>query len=211
MTRHPHRAAASTVAAAFLAAVLTSCGTTPEAGPPDPAPPPRTAAPTDTKAPTEEPSEAEALPTGAAATPPGVPDPQDVDRTNPDAVSKAALTTMLAVDTRADVSQHDATLRAVPYATPKYARQIKATPQRSAPGADWQAWAAHQAFLKVDLQAANEAGAPADTATDAYRTWAVTTTPHGRSGWKGQEEQSTAFVHLTRSGKKWSVDAVQIQ
>ncbi|MFC9233637.1 hypothetical protein ACFTZI_32560 [Streptomyces decoyicus] len=211
-----HRAAAATTAAA-LAAVLAACGTTPTTPGGDDAPPKAAASP-GTEAPAEpsqDPTEAaSALPTGATGTPRGdLPDPKTVNGHDPDAVSKAALTAMWTVDTRLDVSQHDASLRAIPYTTPKYAKGIKSTPPRSAPGAEWARWADHHAYTKVTMSDANDAGAPPDTATDAYRTWTLTSTPTGDAGWKGDPTTITAFVYLTRSSKNadWKVDAVQLQ
>ncbi|WP_433860375.1 hypothetical protein [Streptomyces kronopolitis] len=217
MNRKLRSRTAAAVTAAALAAVLTACGTTPTTPGADDAPPkaatsPSSEAPAD---PSQDPTdEASALPTGATGAPRGdLPDPKKVNGRDPDAVSKAALTAMWTVDTRFDVSQHDASLRAIPYATPKYAKGIRSTPPRSAPGAEWARWADHHAYTKVTVSAADDAGAPPDTATDAYRTWTLTSTPHGDAGWTGDPTTITAFVYLTRTSKaaEWKVDAVQLQ
>ncbi|MEU7230048.1 hypothetical protein [Streptomyces chrestomyceticus] len=214
MTQLPrHR---TTVAAVLAAAVLAGCGTTPT-DPAADAEPTRAAAPSSppTKAaePTSEPPEPSPLPSGAASTPrAGLPDPKKVNGQDPSAVGAAALTTMWTFDTAHDVSQHDATVRAIPYTTPKYGQGIRDTPPRSAPGAEWQRWATHHAYTKVTLTPSQDAGAPEDTPTDAYRTWTVTSTPHGDDGWTAEPTAVTAFVHLTRAGSApWRVNAVQIQ
>ncbi|MFD8146134.1 hypothetical protein [Streptomyces sp. NPDC059708] len=118
---------------------------------------------------------------------------------------------MWTIDTTIDVSQHDATLRALPLLTPAYRDQIKATPPRSAPGADWADWTAHGAYTLVRLRAANEAGRPSDTPADAYRTWIVTSTPQGDRGWTGKPTSATVFAHLTRAdpGGPWRVSELR--
>ncbi|MFJ3883435.1 hypothetical protein ACIPW5_39050 [Streptomyces sp. NPDC090077] len=201
------RAAAATVAL-VLAPVLAACGTTPT----DPkAPPPSKAA---GPAPAPSYTQAPPLPPGKGGTPrgPGLPDPSRIDQRDADAVGRAALTIMWTIDTTIDVSQHDATLRSLPLVTPQYAEQIKGTPPRSAPGADWAEWAAHHAYTTVQLQAADDAGRPADTTTEAYRTWIVTATPHGDpASWTGKPQTVTVFTHLTRpdAAQPWRVEAVR--
>lgn len=198
--------APAALAAALLAPVLTGCGATPGTGAPDDSRP----APASTRTAIEEPPEAGPLPTATAGPPrPGL--PRKVDHADPGAVSEAALTVMWTIDTKIDISPHDATLRAIPYVTPEYATEIKDTPQRSGPGAEWNSWAAHHAYTRVHLSPANDAGKPPDTEADAYRTWTVTTTPHGDEGWTGEATTVTAFVELARSGRTWKVNAVQIQ
>lgn len=204
--------AARAAAAVLLTAALASCGTmTPDAGPPADSKPATAAAPaTSTTTATSDPSEAAPLPTGSGGTPrPGL--PKNVDTSSADAVGRAALTVMWTMDTTIDTSQYDATMRAAPYLTTKYAAQLKAAPPRSAPGAEWTTWTQHKAWTTVALESADEAGRPSDTPTDAYRTWTVTTTPHGTDRWTGDPTVTTAFVSLTRSGGAWKVSAVQVQ
>jgi len=204
MTTALHRPAVAAAGAVLAMAALASCGATPTSDGKN--------LPPAESSPAESSPEAQPLPSGASGTPrPGLPNPKKV-RDNPSAVSKAALTVMWTVDTRIDVSLHDASVRAAAYATPKYARQVRDTPPRSAPGAEWHTWASHEAYTKVKLTPADDAGTPPDTEVKAYRTWTVTTTPHGAKGWTGDPTTVTAFVQLTgKADKGWKVNAVQIQ
>jgi hypothetical protein len=186
-------------ATAVLAATLTGCGLVPGTG-------------SDGRhGESSHPPEASPLPTGKNKPPKGgLPDPDKVENTA-DAVGRAGLTAMWTIDTKNDVTQHDATLRATPYMTPKYAKQVRKTPQRAAPGAEWSEWTDHRAYTTAKLHAADEAGAPKGTRNSAYRTWNVTVTPHGRDRWKGKATTTTAFVHLVRRDGKWKIDTVQIR
>ena len=205
--------AARAAAAVLLTAALASCGTlTPDAGPPADSKAATAAAPatSSTNTASSDPSEAAPLPTGSGGTPrPGL--PKNVDTGSADAVGRAALTVMWTMDTAIDTSQYNATVRAAPYLTTKYAAELKAAPPRSAPGAEWTTWTQHKAWTTVALESADEAGRPSDTPTDAYRTWTVTTTPHGTDGWTGDPTVTTAFVSLTHTAGSWKVSAVQVQ
>lgn len=195
------RKTASAAATAVLAVTLAGCGLIPGSG-------------TDNgqhgKRPHHQP-EPSPLPTGKHRPPKGgLPDPDKVENT-PDAVGKAGLTVMWTIDTRNDVTRHDATLRATPYMTGKYAKQVRRTPQRAAPGAQWSKWDEHHAYTTTKVNAADEAGEPKGDRKNAYRTWNVTVTPHGRDRWKGTATTTTTFVHLVRRAGKWRIDSVQLR
>lgn len=188
-----------------LSAALIGCGASPLSDTPE------NSDPSPSSQESRDP-EAEPLPSGRSGAPrPGLKDPSKVDHEDIGEVNKAALTAMWTHDTVIDESQHDATVRSIPYATPEYAQQIKKTPQRSAPGAEWERWASHKAFTKVSLSPANDADAPKDTKRDVYRTWTVNITPHSDDGWTGDTTEVTAFVHLQKVGDEWKVRAVQVQ
>ncbi|MBH1934141.1 hypothetical protein I5Q34_07500 [Streptomyces sp. AV19] len=145
----------------------------------------------------------------------GVPTPGSVDQRDATAVSRAALTVMLTSDTTTDITPHDANLRAVRagWCTEDFARQIRDTPPRSAPGATWTTWTRHRAYTTVNLRPAQDAGRPGDDATHALRQWSVTTTARGRDGWNGPPDIVAAFVELSRpaDGDPWRVAGVSLQ
>lgn len=155
---------------------------------------------------------AQAYPSGC----PGVPRatrPATVDKRDPDAVARAALTAMYTSDTRIDTSPHDATVRATRYMIPAYAAElINATPH-AAPGARWQDWADHHAYTTVTIVLAADAGRPPDTPTTGYRRYALSVTARGDSGYVDTEGTVTAFVTLTRTAtdRLWQVAKVRIE
>ncbi|MGI5347353.1 hypothetical protein ACQEU8_04070 [Streptomyces sp. CA-250714] len=130
----------------------------------------------------------------------GVPQPEDVDRTDADAVSKGALTAMWTYDTAIDRGPADAGVRTADagWLTPSYAGQLRERRARSGPGAQWGTWAKHRAYTKVSLTKTEDAAMPDDTDTVAWRQWTVAPTPHGRDGWTQEPTSVVAFVHLVR-------------
>ncbi|GGX36651.1 hypothetical protein [Streptomyces chryseus] len=212
-TARTARRTAGLALAASAALLLVGCTADERSDETDPAPP-RSVAPT---VPDEPPT-----PTAAATRPPGkpgqpkggIPTPGDVDQADATEVSRAALTAMWTYDTAIDNSRNDAGRRvaAAGWCTAAYADQLRDAAARSGPGSDWGQWAKHRAYTTVTLQRTEDAGRPRDTPTTAYRQWTLTLTPHGRDGWKGKPETSTAFVELTRSdGKAWRLAAVSVR
>ncbi len=210
-----NRTRRSTALCGVLSAVLlaASCGLAPHDDPKGPGPATPSPVSSQPAAPVSEPPEPAPLPAGASGTPrPGIPDPQRVDGQDATAVGRAALTVMWTFDTALDVSQHDASLRALPYLTPEYGEEVRNTPRRAAPGADWNLWSSHHAYTTAELTPADDAGRPADTAAQSVHTFVITATPHGDNGWTGPAVTATAFVQLTRAGSQpWKVAAVQVQ
>ncbi|WP_326798181.1 hypothetical protein OG946_24625 [Streptomyces sp. NBC_01808] len=210
---------ATAAAATALAAVLTAvgCGSGTDGGRQGPATPSAPAATGTGPYPIpSDAAEAEPLPAGSGGTPKGgVPRPDDVDQADADAVSKGALTVMGTFDTTVDRGPSDAEVRAASagWLTHAYAASLSKHRPRAAPGAQWQEWAGHRAYTTVALQKAEDAAKPADTDTEAWRQWAVTTTPRGRDGWTGEPATVPAYVHLTRkaAGEAWRVDDILFQ
>jgi hypothetical protein len=114
------------------------------------------------------------------------------------------------MDTVTDASQYQAELRSAPFLTAAYLATIKSTAPVTAPGYQWDQWAAHRAYTTVSLAAGGD-DAPADTATAAYTQWEVTVTPHGTGGWTGAPLSVTVFVVLSRegTGQPWLVSSMQ--
>lgn len=210
---------ATAAAAMALAAVLTAagCGSGTDGARQGPATPSAPAATGTGPYPTpSDAAEAAPLPAGSGGTPKGgVPKPDDVDQADADVVSKGALTVMRTFDTTVDRGPSDAEARAASagWLTDAYAARLSEHRPRAAPGAPWQEWAGHRAYTTVALQKAEDAAKPADTDTEAWRQWAVTTTPRGRDGWTGEPATVPAYVQLTRkaAGEAWRVDDIFFQ
>ncbi|MEU4924615.1 hypothetical protein AB0G29_35340 [Streptomyces parvus] len=145
----------------------------------------------------------------------GIPVPASVDQEDASAVARGALIALHTYDTDIDPGRQQAALRmaAVGWTTAAYAAQQRAAQPRGGNGAAWNEWTRHRAYTTATATPADEAGRPADTATTAYRQWTITITPHGRDGWTGEPEMSTAFVELSRpaAGKPWRLSALQVQ
>ncbi|WP_267717164.1 hypothetical protein [Streptomyces sp. CoH17] len=157
--------------------------------------------------------EAVPLPESLQATPQGNASPPDaIDHSDADAVGRGVLTMMWTFDTTSDAAPFNASVRAAGtgWLTEAYASLLRAHRSRAVPGAQWQEWASHQARTTVTLHKAEDAAKPADTATEAWRQWVVTATPHGRDRWTGEPVTALAYVRLTRedTGAAWRVDEV---
>ncbi|CAL9590534.1 hypothetical protein SUDANB145_05216 [Streptomyces sp. enrichment culture] len=131
----------------------------------------------------------------------GVPRPADVDQRDADAVARGALTVMWTFDTTADSGPHDAAVRAADagWLTEAYANRLRAHSPRSAPDVQWRDWADHRVRTVVTLKKTEDAARPPDTGTEAWRQWAVTTTPTGRGGRRGTPTTVVTYVRLTRA------------
>lgn len=197
---------------AALALGATGCGLGSGADDEKPAAQTAQPAPSATPTPSDEPP---ARPSGSPGTPKGgIPKPADVDEQAPEAVARGALTAYYTYDTKLDRSRNDAGRRMADsgWCTDTYAQELRAAAARSAPGASWDEWSRHQAYATVKMTPADEAGKPDDTPTSAFRTFAVTVTPHGRDGWTGKPEVSVAYVELSRSAPErgWRISEVTL-
>ncbi|MFJ2193080.1 hypothetical protein ACIOJE_34925 [Kitasatospora sp. NPDC087861] len=198
-----------TLAATAAAVALTLCGCASSAttgSTPTGAAPPPPATPSPLFSPTP-------YPTGTAGTLRApLPDPATVNGQDAGAVGRAAVTVMFQIDTAVDVSPRDATVRAAPYLTTAYAAELASHQAMAAPGAQWGNWTAHDAYTIASVTLTSQAGAPADTTTEADRTYTVTTTAHGRDGYTDTTPVGTAFVVLARNGADpWRVSTIQIR
>jgi hypothetical protein len=141
--------------------------------------------------------------------PGGLPDLREIDQKDATAVSKAILTTMYSADSTVDAGLRDAKLRATSHLTPEYAAKIKAEPRQYIP----EEWRQRRVYLAVRLTPLPlERGAPSDGPTAAYRQWAMTTTPIGRDGWRGDPKKSVIYVALNRSSERalWRISDVLV-
>ncbi len=189
-----------------LLALLASCG---DNAPSPSAPPPRTSA--------AQPSPARPPP-GPPAPSPGRPGPprgdlpkvSTINRSDPDAVGAAFIRLAWTSDTRLDTTPMDAGRRAAALAVPALARSLRTASSAADPGADWQTWAQHHAYTRVQLQPNPDSGAPGDTPTDADRSWKVRITPVGDGHWRGTPSTLVVYLALTRSGSAWAVSDLKV-
>ena len=123
----------------------------------------------------------------------------------------AALTGVKAIessDTTVDADPHDTVHRAAAWLTPAFAAQVKAFPPVAAPGATWNTWAAHRAYLVVTTSLGGDEH-PADTATTVYRQVVAVLHPIGRDGWHGAAVVDVVSVSLSRIGAQWRLASSQ--
>ncbi|MFD7502282.1 hypothetical protein [Streptomyces sp. NPDC059850] len=138
----------------------------------------------------------------------------DLDQRDADAFSGGVLEALWTFDTTVDSRPHDASVRVADqgWLTKEYAARIRADRPQSVPGAQWEEWTKHRARTVVTLARAEDAAKPADTATEGWRQWEVTTSPQGRDGWAGESRTFVAYVHLTRTAAKgeWRVASIAV-
>ncbi|MFI6580972.1 hypothetical protein [Embleya sp. NPDC050493] len=140
-----------------------------------------------------------------------LPAPGQVDGRDATAVARAVVTTMWTVDTAIDATRWDAAQRAAPFLTPRYAENLRLSPQVAAPGETWSTWAEHKSVTAVVAAPADDLGKPADTETSAFHAFSLTVTPTGRDGWRGPAVTTTVFVSLERASaaQPWRVSSVR--
>ena len=190
-----------TVAFAITAALMAGCSgedgeptatsTTPrtpaQAQQWDPDDPPRTIEPTAA-------TPSSALPDAAA----------ELDRSNPDAVSKTAVQIWFSWDTATDRGPNDATARAAPLLTKKFADSLFATGSNS-PGGQWLTWAEQDAVVTPTIRLMPDQGAPQtlDRKYYVYEVTQIARTPDGEQ--VGAPVTTSAWVICVRNGPIWEV------
>jgi hypothetical protein len=149
---------------------------------------------------------------GTPGTPRGKPAPPPPVEQSPAAADEVAgsfAAASFTYDTAIDVSPHDAQVRAAAYATPTYARTLRA-PVPSTGDAQFTDLAAHHGFTTVALAPNADDGRPPDQLRSAARSVTVTPTGHGDNGWTQPLPPRVMYVLLTRDGptSPWQVDQV---
>ena len=97
---------------------------------------------------------------------------------------------------------------------PHRIQRQRATPQRlrrdPLPTSTFSLWQAHHAITAAWVVQTHDAGAPPDTATAAYRSFAVTVTAQASDGWVGRPFLDVEFLTLSRPGPggAWRVSQV---
>lgn len=134
-----------------------------------------------------------------------------VNRHNATAVAEAMLKATFTYNTSTDKTPQAGVVRSAIWYTPTARAKLLAAAPQGSPGAQWITWTEHHATTTVALALAPDAGAPPDTATAAYRQFAVTVTPHGQAGWTGTPDTYACFVTLTRTSPSspWQVASLE--
>lgn len=130
-----------------------------------------------------------------------------VDRSDPDAVTTAVLTTFYTADTTVDAGPNDAAARAVGLLTDDYATAIMTTPPVRGPGAQWTDWAARGVTLAPVLEALPD-DRPDDSTDAAYRIYLITQTPTTGDGQALAPVVTVAYVQLLATPAGWAVARV---
>jgi hypothetical protein len=139
---------------------------------------------------------------------PAAPSPGAVNGADVDAVALAAVKAMEASDTTLDADPNDTVKRASSWLAPGFARQVRAYPPAAAPGAAWNQWVAHRAYVRVSTSLAGD-DHPAGSATEACRQVVAVLRPAGRDGWAGPAQTAVVFVTLAPVHGQWRLASAQ--
>jgi hypothetical protein len=156
------------------------------------------------------------LPPRAYPSPPGhaspalvVAGPSSVNGSDASAVALAAICAIESSDTAVDADPHATVQRARAWLTPAFAEQVRRYPAVAAPGAQWNTWSTHRAYVQVATSLGGD-DQPEETGTHAYRQVIAVLHPIGRDGWRGQPQRRVVFVTLTRTpGAPWRIASEQ--
>ncbi len=124
------------------------------------------------------------------------------------AAAVAGVKAIESSDTAVDIDPHDAVQRAAVWLTPAFAAQVKAYPPVAAPGATWNTWSTHRAYVVVTTRLGGDEHPP-DTATTAYRQVLAVLHPIGRDGWYGPAVTAFVSVSLAKVGRQWRLASSQ--
>ncbi len=188
MTQPQRERLAATATAGVLAVLVAGCS---------PATPP-------VEAPTAVESTAASSPWTVGA------DPDDVDRTDPDQVSRAFATELLSYDTTHDTSILDAAARAGALATEQFATDL-VDPQRAAGSGWWSEAAEHDASARVRVETVEDEGMPPNDAERAFGLWSVRWWITGSDGWSGPVTEQVLYINMIPRGDEWAVDQVSVR
>lgn len=137
----------------------------------------------------------------AAATP---------DRGDPTAVAAAFSLMLTTYDARIDNQPADAGRRAAVLATPTLAAELRQPPPGGNPGISWTELADHDGYTRCTATDATEAGAPADSASQATRAIRVSCAAAGNN-WNGDAQVQIIFVSLSKLNRQWVVGSYSVQ
>lgn len=136
--------------------------------------------------------------------------PTSAQRGSADAMATAGARVLLGADTAVDAEENQTAVRAAlgGWLTPAYAGQVRRYPPIAAPGATWNGWVAHRAYLRVTSRLGAD-DHPPDTTTTAHRQVLAVVSPIGRDGWHGAAVPVTVFVTLARTPAGWLLASTQ--
>lgn len=119
-----------------------------------------------------------------------------------DRVALAGVRAIEGSDTTVDADPNDTVRRAAAWLTPAFAARVRAYPPVAVPGAAWNGWAAHRAYLKVTVSLADD-DHRTDSTGAAYRQVIAVLHPVGRDGWRGRPLTQVVFVSLATVRGQW--------
>lgn len=137
---------------------------------------------------------------------PATPVPRPAVGAGVDWVALAGVRATEGSDTTVDADPNDTMRRAAEWLTPAFAARARAYPPVSVPGAVWNSWAAHRAYLRVTVSLAGDDHRP-DSAGAAYRQVVAVLHPVGRDGWRGRPLTRVVFVSLATVRGQWRLAA----
>lgn len=121
-----------------------------------------------------------------------------VDAGDPTAVASVFARDSWTLDTTLD-TEATAEARLSALMTPGLAETVALGAQARATSA-FTLWRLHRATTTVALLQTHDSGAPPDTPTTAYRSFALSVTPHAPDGWTGAPLADVEFLTLARPG-----------
>jgi hypothetical protein len=124
-------------------------------------------------------------------------------------VDRVALASVRAIegsDTTVDADPNDTVRRAAVWLTPAFAAWVRAYPPVAVPGAAWNGWSAHRAYLRVTVSLTGD-GHQSDSTRVAFRQVVAVLHPIGRHGWQGQPLTRVVFVSLATVRGQWRLAA----
>ncbi|MCX4097695.1 hypothetical protein [Nocardia sp. alder85J] len=131
-----------------------------------------------------------------------------VDRADPDATARAALTVWYGQNTCTDRGPLDAAARAIPLLSAGLAAAVTGTSPVTGPGARWDTWARARAVAAVRIDASTET-VPPPTDSEAIRVYVVTREMYGPQGDLVDTVTDTVGVLLRRDpARGWEVARV---
>ena len=138
-----------------------------------------------------------------------MPTPGDVNQTDATAVALAGVRATEQSDTLLDSDPNGTAHRAIAWLAPSFAATVRHAPPVAAPGAQWNTWATHHAYLRVSTALGGD-DHPRDTARSALRQVIATIHPIGRDQWRGAAYTDVVFVALTRLAVGWRLSSIQV-
>lgn len=139
---------------------------------------------------------------------PRIAGPTPATASTPNVAALAGVKAIESSDTTVDADPHDTVARAAVWLTPAFAAQVTAYPPVAAPGATWNGWAAHRAYVVVTTRLGGDEHPP-DTATTAYRQVLVVLHPTGRDAWHSAAVTAVVSVSLAKVGRQWRLASSQ--
>jgi hypothetical protein len=146
---------------------------------------------------------------GAGA--PAFPRPDSVDERSVDAVALAGARALASADTAVDTQpQHTAVRAALAgWLTPAFACAQSRASIEGPPGAEWDAWVRHRAYVVVRATLSGD-DHPPDSPTTAARMVQLTEQAIGRGGWRDKTVTAVVAVVLNNVHGVWRIDSDQL-